>query len=123
MALQTQSTYPSEIVKFMVDQNYCVEKHVVTDGQTLEIGDICETASSKKIIVATAGNADSICLEAASPSGADGEALFLMRGPAIVIKGELDYNSVTEATADAALEALGILARAAATTNDVTQTS
>ena len=43
--------------------------------------------------------------------GKDGEAMFLVRGPAIVDAGQLDYNSTTAANVVAALAALDILAR------------
>ncbi|KKN77713.1 hypothetical protein LCGC14_0356870 [marine sediment metagenome] len=42
-------------------------------------------------------------------TGGGGEALFAVRGPLIVAKDQLDYNSQTEANADAALKALGIV--------------
>jgi hypothetical protein len=45
---------------------------------------------------------------ARTTTGKQRESVFLVRGPAIVDKSELDYNSTTEANVDAALAALGI---------------
>jgi len=104
----------SDVLKWEVGEGYlfCREKHVVLDGEVLAIGTVCETATGKKIQATTAGNADSICLENdIAPVGADGSAVFLVRGPCIINEDQLDYNSLTKATVDAALAAFGILVR------------
>jgi hypothetical protein len=44
-------------------------------------------------------------------AGAQGECVFLVRGPAVVDKAYLDFNSVTEANAIAALATQGIIVR------------
>ena len=47
-------------------------------------------------------------VEARTTAGKQRESVFLVAGPAIVDKSQLDYNSTTESIVDAALLALGI---------------
>lgn len=47
-------------------------------------------------------------VEARTTAGKQRESVFLVAGPAIVDKSQLDYNSTTESVVDAALLALGI---------------
>ncbi len=51
------------------------------------------------------------CTITRTTAGVQGESLFLVRGPAVVDKAYLDFNSCTEATVIAALTALGIVVR------------
>jgi phosphoheptose isomerase len=104
----SEGTVIGDVVKFEEDQMYSRKTCSVGTSQTLVIGTICETSGGNKIIVGTAANADSICLEAVVTTGSVGEALFLVRH-AQVVDTNLDYNGETAATVNAALEALGIV--------------
>lgn len=65
--------------------------------------------TQKAIRVATAENASLICLENLGTLSADTPAMFLARGPAIVDKDQLDYNSLAPLVVDIRLQALHIL--------------
>lgn len=102
---ETEGTYWGDIIRWMADALWSIDTWVVGTGQTLVRGSICETSGSTKIILDTAGNADSICLKAVTAAAAGTTAPFLVRG-AVVDKNKLNYNSKTESTVDAALKAL-----------------
>lgn len=77
------------------------------DGGVWEGGWVVErTAVGHRV----GNDVEMIALEAASPSGADGSALMLMRGPAIVDIDQLTIVTGGDAGAKAALKLLDILA-------------
>ena len=107
----TEAKTIGDVVKYEAPLGYSREKVTITSGQNLQIGDILETATGKKIILATPANADSIMLEDTGGAlGGDAEHWVLARH-SMYDDGQVDYNSQTKATTDAALKALGIIPR------------
>jgi len=66
------------------------------------------------------GDAEMVALEAASPDGADGTAVMLVRGPAVVNADQLTGPTGFKTAAVAALKALGIVGRDEATLSEET---
>ena len=107
----TQAKTIGDVIKYEGPYGYSRKKVTITSGQNLNIGDILETVTGKKVILATAGNADSIMLEDTGGAlGADAEMWVLVRH-AMFDDDQVNYNGKTKATVDAALEALGMVPR------------
>lgn len=132
MSSKSESNYVADIVKWMVDHDYCLEAITldatdITAATALAAGDLLEPGSdsAQYKILAVAGNVTAVLLGVFGPAteatnelqgsytmdepAVNLAALALVRGPARVDHAHLDYQSLVEATVDAALLALGIL--------------
>jgi hypothetical protein len=79
---------------------------ITTDGAAAEGG---VTPGRTTTGNAVGLNAEAVCLEASAPSGADGYAMFLVRGPAICDIGQMTYPTGGSTGVIAALKTKGIL--------------
>ena len=116
MTTKTEAQVISDVILSEEDGRYCRETRIIeagTGGDTMAPGVILEPGSgTNKKRVVVAGNATEICLEAGViAASSTASFLVLARGPAVVKKAGLDYNSLTEATVDAALLAKDIVVR------------
>lgn len=87
---QTKTLEAGDVIVYEQDSRFSRETLVVKDGETLVVGETC-MLDTGKVVTATATNEEMICLEAASPSGADGAAVFLVRNAVV------DSNNLTMA--------------------------
>ena len=112
MVTKTEALVIGDVLVWEADRKYCVEEWLIENavasevtfvvGVTLEPG---TSATTQKIPCGTAANADSILLEKVTVAASSNSSLasVLIRGPAVVNGDNLDYNSQTVATVDAAL--------------------
>lgn len=121
MASQTVLQIKSDVLKWSVDDRYCIEPWILEDigGLTYAFGDILEpgtTAATQKQQLLVAATADSVCLADADAVAADvADQPVLIRGPAIIDTGSLDYFSEVVATTNTALKDELILVRSGPT--------
>ena len=132
MSYLTEARYVGDIIKWMIDPDYCIEAITLdaTDiaaGTALAAGDLLEPGSDTDQfqVLGTAANVTGILLGVFGPAteptndlqgayemddpAVNLAALALVRGPARVDHAYLDYQSETESTVDAALLVLGIM--------------
>jgi len=126
MAPLTQAPSEGDLLKFDLDKNYTREVVTLTSGSSYAIGSVVGkiTASGKyKLATATgtdgAETAAGVLLAAVDATDGDTAGVIIKRGPAIVSKAVLAYDSsVDDATKTAVklaeLSAIGIVARDAA---------
>ena len=114
MSLLTEGKKLGDFLAFETDARYCRETFLaegtIEIGRTLKNG--TDAATQKAPTVAAGTGANAIALHAAE----DGEPVVcLVRGPAVVVRGQLAYHADATANqkdaADALLEAEGILVR------------
>jgi len=110
MANETKSRVLSEILKYEAPNRYSRETKTLSTNQTISLGEVLEDDGSNVKAGAVAGNIKYIAAEAVTTTSATADIAVIARN-AIVDKSLLTYNSLTEATVDAALEAVGILPR------------
>jgi len=133
MVTKTETPDLSDLIKWEADSRYSrevwqMDASDVGSGTVLQTGDILEpgTDATKKQVLATAANADSILIGCydkddvarselltkytTEDNSTDFYALILIRD-AIVDHAVLDYQSQTESTVDAALKDEDILVR------------
>ncbi len=114
MSTQTKALVPGDVILWEEDAQYSREEKVVKTAATLAVGDICGDDSGMTGLLADAGppvdgDAEAICLEAIVNAAAGAKVGFLVRH-AKVNASNLNYGTATsEADADAALLALGII--------------
>jgi len=115
MASNTEAVAAFEVLRWEPGLFHAREKVTIASGQgTIAVGQILEASGSNKIKVGTAANADSIALEAVDATSAAKECVAAVRN-CVVNKDMLNYNSMTVATVDTALKALGIVPRSGPT--------
>jgi hypothetical protein len=114
---QTEKKHISDIVKFMIDPRYCIEKvtFAANGGATagLNCGQVLEASTTNKIACTTEASADSVLLEniTLAEAIAGCSKIAIVRGPALINTDELTHTDSTAAAAAlAALAALGIRA-------------
>lgn len=126
--MTTLSKAPTEgdLLKFDLDQNYTREVVTLASGTNYAIGSVVGqiTASGKYQLSPATGTdgsetAAGVLIAAVDATDADASGVIIKRGPVIVSKAELAYDStVDDATKTAAklaeLSAIGIVARDAA---------
>lgn len=113
MAIQIKGDDLSDIIVMENDFRYTRESATLRNPEateeTLSKGLVVEVSGGKYIPLATAGNAAAVLLEdhtIAATTDVTGVA-FINQGPCILNRDALDFNGATQATAEAALEALG----------------
>lgn len=106
----SEGLYQDDIVLYEPPMDYARKLVTIAASQTISRGEILELSGSDYIAVATAGNAVAIALEAVTTTGATATIVALVRNCVVKYEG-LTYNSLTEATVNAALEAKGIVVR------------
>ena len=108
--VQTEARKISHFLYMEGPSYYSRVNCVVKTGESIAIGDILEEDSGKKL-VAVAGNADAIALESITSAAAGATIVCAVRH-CIFNDQTVNYNSLTKATVDAALKALGIVPHA-----------
>jgi hypothetical protein len=108
----SEGTVQGDIIKWMVDPNYCIETLTLKSATSDEIyvGSLLRD-NTGYIVVANGqeANVTAISLERVTATGGE-KIKCLVRGPAIIDQTELNYeSSVTWNEVAAYLEALGII--------------
>jgi len=102
MASQNEGLKIGDVVKYEQDPTFSRETLVILDGETIVVGEALKNNGSDKYVATAAADAEVIALEAASPSGADGAAVCLVRN-AVVDSANVTVASGTVADLAAAL--------------------
>lgn len=103
MSSQNESLVAGDVVVYEQDESFCRETLTVKDGETIVIGEAMKDEGGGVYVATAAADAEVIALEAASPSGANGEAVCLTRN-AIVNSDNVTVASGTVAELAAALK-------------------
>ena len=88
---------------------YCEQTLTVLDGQKFVLGALGQNSGGKQIVCTTGANCNGIILEPATPSGADGAAVFMTKGPAVVNYAAINFGGLSTADKSAAVAALLVL--------------
>ena len=115
MATQSEAVSRiGEFIKWEEDARFSREVFVIKSGAVLVDGELCHADTGEKdaLAIADAAAADSIYTGPDITGDGTKTGVFIVRD-AVVSKQRLNYGALsgTEATADAALKALGILVR------------
>lgn len=106
MASQSEALTRGDILKWSVDERYCIESLTLETPTNYVMGMVLEPGAptTDKKLAVVAANVDSISLSNADATSADvADQPVLVRGPAIVDEDQLDYNALVVATVNAAL--------------------
>lgn len=99
----------SDVIQWEVEPNYTREEVTFATGAKFKLGDIVYLEGGKYSLIAASKTAAGICIsDEVDASKADAKGVILAKGPAIVLKQMLNYNSQAAATIDGQLAALGI---------------
>ena len=90
---------------------YSEETKTILSGQTFVMGALGQNSGGKQIVCTTGANCNGIMLDdnPYQPSGADGSAVFAVRGPMVVNYAGLDWGTLGTADKTAAIAALAAL--------------
>jgi len=111
MAVKTEGTNISDVVKEIWSQNLSYERHTVKSGDAIVMGEVCHEDAGTKAKLEAGDSANADCVHVGEALTGDGTltSLFMTRGPAVVNKSYLNYGAAsTPATVDTTLLALNI---------------
>ena len=115
MANDTQGTQTDEVIIDEEPSGRSRANLTIASGVgAVAVGQVLELSGTEYVLVATAGSAAAVATEAVDATSAAKECICLVR-ECKVRKSLLSYNSLVEATVDAALTALGIIPQAGPT--------
>ena len=123
MTVLTQSPTLGDILKYELNPNFTRETITLLAGTAYPVGAVLgRITASSKYKLATSGGTDgaqtaaAVLLSAVDASGADGPGIVIARGPAIVSKATLVFDSTVDdaaktTTKHGQLAAVGIIPR------------
>lgn len=113
MATQTEGPRIDDVVKWMVNRDYCVELVTLDTSVAVDVGTVLDISTPTASVLITNGNeADTGAIALEKRTATDARTLLpvLVRGPAIVDGDKLLLEtSVTIAEVTTPLVALGVL--------------
>ena len=123
MTVLTQPPTMGDVLKYELNPNFTRETITLLAGTAYPVGAVLgRITASSKYKLATSGGTDgaqtaaAVLLSAVDASGADGPGIVIARGPAIVSKAALVFDSTVDdgaktSTKHGQLTALGIIPR------------
>src|SRR5690554_632219 len=101
MTTLNEGKYPGDVVHFELDRNWSREELTPASGYTdPQPGDVYTVTAGEASLMAAEGEADArgVVLDVTN-----GKVVGLVRGPAVVVKGTLNYGTGDDGNVDAAL--------------------
>lgn len=99
----------SDVIQYEVEPNFTREEVTFKSGTKFKLGDIVALSTDKMVLSdGSSPTAGIVVSDEVDASSADAKGVIISRGPAIVLKQILNYNSQNEETINKALLDLGI---------------